>query len=163
LASDGLLDVNPLAPLRRVIEVDGEHGALLDLDASRRMLALLKNGERTRSVPLGRPPSVDTVPIPAEGQSDEPPLSTSAPAVRRDPGPTDTDPARTLVERIRALDPDLPGGVTQTDGWLGVNREAVRAWAGEQGVQPYVLIRTLGHLPGCRVTSDGGLEVREEP
>jgi len=59
--------------------------------------------------------------------------------------------------------PDLPGGVSQTDGWLCVNREAVRASAREQGVQAYVLIRTLGHLPGCRVTPDGGLEVREEP
>ena len=30
-------------------------------------------------------------------------------------------------------------------------------------MQPYALIRTLGHLPGCRVTPDGGLMVREAP
>jgi hypothetical protein len=29
LAQNGLLDVNPLAPLRRIIEIDGEHGAIL--------------------------------------------------------------------------------------------------------------------------------------
>ena len=77
--------------------------------------------------------------------------------------PTDPDPARTLVERIRARDPTLHGGVSPEDGWLSVNREMLRAWAKTHGLQPYVLIRTLGHLPGCRVTPDGGLRVREEP
>ena len=81
---------------------------------------------------------------------------------RRNPPPADTDPARTLVERIRARDQTLPGGVSRADGWLSINQEAVRAWARDSGVQPYVLIRTLGHLPGCRVTPDGGLAVREE-
>jgi conjugal transfer pilus assembly protein TraI len=163
LAGDGLLDVNPLAPLRRVTEVEGEHGALLNLEASRRMLALLENAERTRSVPLGRPLSVDTASArSSEGQGTERPVSTVTSADKRGRPPADTDPARALVERIRARDSDLPSGVTQTDGWLCVNREAVRAWAQEQGVQAYVLIRTLGHLPGCRVTPDGGLEVREE-
>jgi hypothetical protein len=76
--------------------------------------------------------------------------------------PTDPDPARTLVERIRARDPALPGGVSGADGWLSVSRETVREWAHIHGIQPYVLIRTLGHLPGCRVTPDGGLRVREE-
>ena len=72
------------------------------------------------------------------------------------------DPARTLAERIRARDSSLPGGVSCEDGWLCVNRETVRAWAKTHGLQPYVLIRTLGHLPGCRVTADGGLRVRAE-
>jgi conjugal transfer pilus assembly protein TraI len=163
LAGDGLLDVNPLAPLRRVIEVDGEHGALLNLDASRRMLALLANPEPTPQAPTGQAPSQDIITNPAEKRSAEPSVSTSAPVAGRGRPSADTDPARALLERIQARDSDLPGGVTQTDGWLCVNREAVRAWAQKQGVQPYVLIRTLGHLPGCRVTPDGGLEVREEP
>jgi len=60
------------------------------------------------------------------------------------------------------VDQTLPGDVSRADGWLSVNQEAVRAWARDSGVQPYVLIRTLGHLPGCRVTPDGGLMVREE-
>jgi conjugal transfer pilus assembly protein TraI len=163
LAGDGLLDVNPLAPLRRVIEVDGEHGALLNLEASRRLLALLANAEPTPQVPTGQAPSQDTTTNPAKKRSAGSPLSTAAPADGRNRPPADADPARALVERIRARDPDLTGEVTQTDGWLCANRETVRAWAQEQGVQAYVLIRTLGHLPGCRVTSDGGLEVREEP
>jgi hypothetical protein len=72
------------------------------------------------------------------------------------------DPARTLVKRIRGRDQTLPGGVSQADGWLSVDCGAVRASAQQSGIQPYVLIRTLGHLPGCRVTPDGGLMVREE-
>jgi len=163
LASDGLLDVNPLAPLRRVIEVDGEHGALLNLESSRQVLALLAKPEPTPQVPTVQAPSRDTTTIPAGKRSAEPPVSTPAPEDNRGRPSADTDPARALVERIRARDPDLPGGVTQTEGWLRVKREAVCTWAQDQGVQAYVLIRTLGHLPGCRVTPDGGLEVREEP
>jgi hypothetical protein len=56
----------------------------------------------------------------------------------------------------------MPGGVSREDGWLSVNRETLRTWAKTHGMQPYVLIRTLGHLPGCRVNPDGGLRVREE-
>ena len=67
------------------------------------------------------------------------------------------------MERIRARDPTLPGGVSQADGWLRVGPETLRGWAQAQGVPIYVLIRTLGHLPGCRVTPDGGLAVRAEP
>ena len=163
LASDGLLDVNPLAPLRRVIEVDGEHGALLNLEASRQVLALFANAEPTQQVSLGQAPSQKTVMSPEEKPSTDQPVSSAARADRRGHPPAETDPARALVERVRERDPDLPGGVAQTDGWLCVKREAVCAWAQEQGVQAYVLIRTLGHLSGCRVTPDGGLEVREEP
>ncbi|MBK1700182.1 hypothetical protein CKO22_04415 [Thiococcus pfennigii] len=62
-----------------------------------------------------------------------------------------------------ARDPALPGRVTHAEGWLGIERETLRTWAQEQGVPAYVLIRTLGHLPGCRLTPAGGLEVREGP
>ena len=51
----------------------------------------------------------------------------------------------------------------RADGWLSIGPDTVRTWAQAHGVQSYVLIRTLGHLPGCRVTPDGGLMVREEP
>jgi hypothetical protein len=90
-------------------------------------------------------------------------VQADAPGNHRNPSPADPDTARALVERIRACDPSLPGGVSRADGWLSVNQEAVRAWARDRGVQPYVLIRTLGHLPGCRVTPEGGLAVRETP
>jgi hypothetical protein len=163
LAGDGLLDVNPLAPLRRVTEVDGAHGALLNLEASRRVFALVANAEPTPQFLLGQAPSQKTVMSPEEKPSAEPPVSATAIADRQSLPPVDSGPARELVKCIRARDPHLPGCVTQTDGWLCVNREAVRAWAQEQGVHAYVLIRTLGHLSGCRVTPDGGLEVREEP
>ena len=54
-------------------------------------------------------------------------------------------------------------GLTAGRGGRGATPETVRAWAQAHGLQPYVLIRTLGHLPGCRVTPDGGLRVREAP
>ena len=69
---------------------------------------------------------------------------------------------RRVIASGDLVDQTLPGDVSRADGWLSVNQEAVRAWARDSGVQPYVLIRTLGHLPGCRVTPDGGLMVREE-
>jgi hypothetical protein len=150
LANAGLLDVNPLTPLRRVTEIDGQHGALLTLDASRRVLALIAVA-----------PSADPAPSPPEAGNLEPPMPTAVPADSREPPPADA--ARLLVKRIQARDPTLPGGVSQADGWLRVGPETPRAWAQAQGVPIYVLIRTLGHLPGCRVTPDGGLAVRAEP
>jgi conjugal transfer pilus assembly protein TraI len=158
LAGEGLLDVNPLAPLRRVIEVDGDHGALLTLDASRQVLALIEDVGLVCEAP-----PTDAAPASARGRNLERSVATATTSDSRGLRSVDTDPARALLEGVRARDSTLRGGVNQTDGWLCVNREAVRAWAKEQGVQSYVLIRTLGHLPGCRVTPDGGLEVREEP
>ena len=57
----------------------------------------------------------------------------------------------------------VPGTLSEADGWLGITSATVRAWAQANDMQPYALIRTLGHLPGCRVTPDGGLMVREAP
>jgi conjugal transfer pilus assembly protein TraI len=164
LASNGLLDINPLTPLRRVIEVEGKHGALLTVEASRQILALFA-GER-----MGTPkPVEETLPAadPAflpPGRGDPKPETPTVPrSRRRDHPPPDLDPARALVERVRAGEKTLLGGVSRADGWLAIGPEAVRNWAQAHGVQSYVLIRTLGHLPGCRVTPDGGLAVREAP
>jgi hypothetical protein len=163
LAGDGLLDVNPLTPLRRVCEIEGKHGAVLTLDASRHLLALLENGRVEPKQPGPTDPAPNAEPSPATDLDAESAKPTDAPGNHRNPPPADPDPARTLVERVRARDQNLPGGVSQADGWLSINQAAVRAWARDRGVQPYVLIRTLGHLPGCRVTPDGGLAVRETP
>ena len=157
LASAGLLDVNPLTPLRRVTEIDGQHGALLTLEASRQVLALIADARAPRHAP-----SADPALSPPEAGDLEPPMPTAAPADSREPPPADPGAARLLVERIRARDPTLPGGVSQADGWLRVGPETLRGWAQDQGVPIYVLIRTLGHLPACRVTPDGGLAVRAE-
>jgi hypothetical protein len=161
LGNAGLLDVNPLTPLRRVSEIDGTHGALLTLDASRQVLALTADARSEPQAPLAEPPSADPAPSPPEAGNLEPPMPTAAPADSREPPPADA--ARLLVKRIQARDPTLPGGVSQADGWLRVGPETPRAWAQAQGVPIYVLIRTLGHLPACRVTPDGGLAVRETP
>jgi hypothetical protein len=163
LAGDGLLDVNPLTPLRRVCEIEGKHGAVLTLEASRHLLVLFDNDRAEPEQPVPTDPAPIAEPSPARDRDAESAKPMDAPGNRRNPPPADTDPARTLVERIRARDPSLPGCVSRADGWLSINQEAVRAWARDRGVQPYVLIRTLGHLPGCRVTPDGGLAVRETP
>ena len=162
LARNGLLDVNPLAPLRRVIEIDGKHGASLTLEVSRQLLALIDDHGSSPEAPAAEAPSTDRAPLPAEGPTAQPLISIAPNTGRRNAEPADPDPARALVERIRARDLSLPGGVSRADGWFSINQAAVRAWARDRGVQPYVLIRTLGHLPGCRVTPDGGLMVREE-
>jgi conjugal transfer pilus assembly protein TraI len=161
LAQSGLLDLNPLAPLRRVIEIEGRHGAPLTLEASRRILALIANDQPGPRKPVAEPPPGAEETSVREKQKRKPATSPVVLSARRDT-PT-YDPARTLVERIKARDQTLPGGVSEADGWLHVTPETVRAWAQAHGLQPYVLIRTLGHLPGCRVTPDGGLRVREAP
>jgi conjugal transfer pilus assembly protein TraI len=160
LAQDGLLEVNPLAPLRRVAEIDGLHGALLSAEASRHLLALV--GEAAPgAVPAGRAAMPDPPPLPAEAPRNAARGRASQPPARRPGG--DSTVTRALVGRLRARDALLAGEMTRADGWLGVSAETVRAWAQAHGVQPYALIRTLGHLPGCRVTPDGGLTVREDP
>jgi len=163
LAQNGLLEVNPLTPLRRVTEIDGKHGALLTLDASRSLLALTAEmGSGVRALELKEPPA-DAEPTAADGTDQEPAVPTVTPSQRQSPRPDDSDPARALVERIKARDQSLSGGVSQADGWLSIGPDTVRKWARGYGIHSYALIRTLGHLRGCRVTPDGGLMVREEP
>jgi len=163
LAHGGLLDLNPLAPLRRVIEIDGRHGAPLTLEASRQLLALIPGDGSGPPKPVAATLEAGQATVTGAWHDREPPIPTDAPSGRRANPSADPDPARTLVERIKARDQTLPGGVSEADGWLHATPEAVRAWAQAHGLQPYVLIRTLGHLPGCRVTPDGGLRVREAP
>ena len=163
LAQSGLLDLNPLAPLRRVIEIEGRHGAALTLEASRQLLALVPGDGSGAPKPLAAAPAVGPATATRARYDRESAIPTNAPSARRYTSPADPDPARTLVDRITARDQTLPGGVSEADGWLHVTTETVRAWAQAHGIQPYVLIRTLGHLPGCRVTPDGGLTVRETP
>jgi hypothetical protein len=163
LAQNGLLDVNPLTPLRRVTEIDGKHGALLTLDASCQLLALTAEKRSGVRALEHEEPRADAEPTAADGTDQEPAVPTVTPSHRQGPRPDDSDPARALVERIKARDQSLSGGVSQADGWLSIGPDTVRTWARAHGLQSYVLIRTLGHLPGCRVTPDGGLMVREEP
>jgi len=163
LAQNGLLDVNPLTPLRRVTEIDGKHGAFLTLEASRSLLALtVEKQSGVRALELEEPPA-DAEPTAAGGTDQEPAVPTVTPTHRQSPRPDDFDPARALVERIKVRDQSLSVGVSQADGLLSIGPDTVRKWAQGHGIHSYALIRTLGHLPGCRVTPDGGLMVREEP
>ena len=67
LAQNGLLDVNPLAPLRRVIELDGKHGAVLTLEVSRQLLALMADDGRGPQTPAAEAPAADRAADPRRG------------------------------------------------------------------------------------------------
>jgi hypothetical protein len=163
LAQNGLLDLNPLAPLRRVIEIDGRHGAPLTPEASRHFLTLIPGHRPKSHIPCAEDPPTEQAKVLRERRDRDPAVPSNVPSTHRDAPPADQDPARALVERIKARDQTFPGTVSEADGWLQVNAAAVRAWAQANDMQPYTLIRTLGHLPGCRVTPDGGLKVCEAP
>jgi hypothetical protein len=93
LAQNGLLDVNPLAPLRRVIEIDGKHGAVLTLEVSRHLLALLENGRVEPEQPGPTAPTPNAEPSPARDRDAESAIPADARGNHRNPPPA--DPART--------------------------------------------------------------------
>ena len=163
LAQSGFLDLNPLAPLRRVIEIGGRHGAPLTPEASRHLLTLIAGDRPGEHIPGAEAPPTGQATVTRERRERGPAVPSNVPSTPHDAPQAEQDPARALVERIRARDQTLPGTVSEADGWLSITSDTVRAWAQANDMQPYALIRTLGHLPGCRVTPDGGLMVREEP
>ena len=126
---NGLLDVNPLTPLRRVIEIDGKHGALLTLEASRSLRALTAYGRTGSGAPIRQSELARRRRAPLDGRDHETGDANGQPLhIAKAPRPDDPDPARTLVERIKVRDRNLPGGVSQTDGWLSIGpRDRPRA------------------------------------
>jgi hypothetical protein len=154
LARAGLLETDPLAPLRRVRDLDGVQCAVLTAEAARRVEALTRH-------PLVGEAKPAPAPVPSR-----PPARTQPP--RTSQRPTTGDPvttaARTLLTRVRARDPQLPGGVTEADGRLTVGPQAI-AWFTDTeatGITRYRLLRALGRLPDCRIAPDGGLSVRKD-
>jgi conjugal transfer pilus assembly protein TraI len=164
LAADGLLDSDPLAPLRRVTAIDGRHGARLTPEASRALQTLIGDiGPVQEALGPARAADTDTQRQQEPGNGNaQAERATSAERPRR-ASPALTEAARALVARVRAGDPALPGGVVEADGWRTVSRQAIDHWAQAHGLRAYALIRTLGSLAGCRITPAGGLTVRPEP
>jgi conjugal transfer pilus assembly protein TraI len=164
LAADGLLDSDPLAPLRRVTAIDGRYGARLTAEASRALQTLI--GEIGPIQEAGGPATAPgTDPQRGREAGDEAAPAEHAPSAgrQRRASPALTEAARALVARVRAGDPALPGGVVEADGWRTVGPAALEHWAQAHGLRAYALIRTLGSLAGCRITPAGGLAVRPEP
>jgi hypothetical protein len=153
LARAGLLETDPLAPLRRVRDLDGIQCAVLTAEAARRVEVLAGRPliGKTEPPPVPSPPQPTApaqVPRPAQPPAAEDPVTTAA---------------RTLLTHIRARDPRIPDGVTDADGWLTVGPAAL-AWfaeTGAPGIARYRLLRALGRLPDCRIAADGGIAVRE--
>jgi hypothetical protein len=114
----------------------GSMGAPLTPEASRHLLVLFDNCRADREQPVPAAPVPNVEPSPATDRDAESAKPTDVPGNRRNRPSEDNDPARALVERIRARDPSLPGGVSCADGWLSVSRESVRNWAQSQGIQP---------------------------
>jgi hypothetical protein len=176
LAAAGLLETDPLTPLRRVRELGGVRGVLLTAEATGHVLRL-----------AGAPPPVSQPVDPPTASAGAPP-SPSAPTECADPTPATPPAARTkrrssgatgnprasraataaavaeLLARVRARDPALPGGVTEADGWLTVEAGALAALvSGHPGVSRYALLRALERNPACRLAPDGRIGVRAEP
>jgi conjugal transfer pilus assembly protein TraI len=164
LAGSGLLETDPLAPLRRVRVIDGVRGALLTLDASRQVLAIIGLARPSQSF---LPTSIETDIAPdASRVESAPPAETRAPNKetqrrrKKDDGHDAGAAARELVARIRARDAALPGGVSVADGCLRVGPEVPTWFVGERpGLNRYALLRALGQIAGCRVGADGGISL----
>ncbi len=162
LASAGLIETDPLAPLRRVRELAGARGALLTKETSRWFLTI-----------AGPPPASRSATSGAIGTVRRPGLSpTSAGVAPNEAGRTETPSelhsaesavraaARELIALIRSRDPSIPGGVLQAEGGLSVG-PGVAAWfvASHAAVNRYALLRALGKSEGCRIAANGGLTV----
>jgi conjugal transfer pilus assembly protein TraI len=144
LASAGLLSRDPLAPMRKVHEVDGRRGALLSLPASQHLRALVGD-------PAGEAPDPAAPARPGEGSgaSASPPATANATTVAK--------------ELVRQLRQDVPGAfpdVVLQDGWHQVPAATVRAFADAHAVTSGALLCALGRLADCQPQSTGAVWVK---
>jgi hypothetical protein len=145
LASAGLLSRDPLAPMRKVHEVDGRRGALLSLAASQHLRALVGD-------PAGEVADPAAPVRPGEGSggtSASPPATANATTVAKD-----------LVRQLRQ---DVPGAfpdVVLQDGWHQVPAVTVRAVADAHAVTSGALLCALGRLADCQPQSTGAVWVK---
>jgi conjugal transfer pilus assembly protein TraI len=142
LAQAGLLQSDPRAPLRRVREIAGLRGALLTREAAQALIDL-----------AGAPPAAGDA-VPAADPIGQPRAAAgdSSAVVAAEAA------AAELIALIRARDPGIPGGVSETGGRLAVGT-GVAGWfvASRPGLNRFALLRALGQQRGCRVTPNGGL------
>jgi hypothetical protein len=166
LAGSGLLETDPLAPLRHVRVIDGVRGALLTPEASRQLLAIIESAPLSRSL---TPTSIEADNAPDTSRVESAPSTKSRVPeknTRRRSKEHDKhdagEAAKELVARIRARDAALPGGVSVADGYLRVGPEASTWFVGERpGLNRYALLRALGQIAGCRVGADGGISLSD--
>jgi conjugal transfer pilus assembly protein TraI len=164
LAGSGLLETDPLAPLRRVRVIDGVHGALLTPEASRHVFAVIGPARPSQSftrssIEADIVPDASRVESAPSGEIRAPEKKTRRRSKEHD-GHDVGAAARELVARIRARDAALPGGVSAADGWLRVGPEVPTWFVGERpGLNRYALLRALGQIAGCRVGADGGISL----
>jgi hypothetical protein len=142
LSQAGLLQTDPRAPLRRVREIAGLRGALLTREAAQALIDL-----------AGAPPAAGDA-VPAADPIGQPRAAAgdSSAVVAAEAA------AAELIALIRARDPGIPGGVSETGGRLAVGT-GVAGWfvASRPGLNRFALLRALGQQRGCRVTPNGGL------
>jgi len=145
LASAGLLSRDPLAPMRKVHEVDGRRGALLSLPASQHLRALVGDPAREAADPgASQRPEAGS-----GGTSASPPATANATTVAK--------------ELVRQLRQDVPGAfpdVVVQDGWHQVPAATVRAFADAHAVTSGALLCALGRLADCQPQSTGTVWVK---
>jgi conjugal transfer pilus assembly protein TraI len=145
LASAGLLSRDPLAPMRKVHEVDGRRGALLSLPASQQLRALVGDPAREAADPAApaRPEEG------SGGTSASPPATVSTTTVAK--------------ELVRQLRQDVAGAfpdVVVHDGWHQIPAATVRAFAEAHAVTSGALLCALGCLADCQPQSTGTVWVK---
>jgi hypothetical protein len=164
LAGSGLLETDPLAPLRRVRAIDGIRGALLTVETSRHLLAVIgptrpPQSFTRSSIEADIVPEASRVESAPSGETRAPEKNARRRSKEHD-GHNVGAAAKELVARIRARDATLPGGVSVADGCLRVGPEVPTWFVGERpGLNRYALLRALGQIAGCRVGADGGISL----
>jgi hypothetical protein len=145
LASAGLLSRDPLAPMRKVHEVDGRRGALLSLPASQHLRALVGDPAREAAdLAVSARPEEGS-----GGASASPPATASATTVAK-------ELVRQLRQEVAGAFPD----VVVQDGWHQVPAATVRAVADAHAVSSGALLCALGRLADCQPQSTGAVWVK---
>jgi len=154
LHAAGLLETDPLAPMRNVRELEGQRGTVLSAAASRALHRQLEAA--AVDTPPASPPEPAVKPLPlatdvARGSSDANPSEESADAMAV---------ARSLVREVRERRPSAVRPVSEEGGWLEISPASVRDLAAARGVSHPALLRSLSNLADCRVQGNEAVRIR---
>jgi hypothetical protein len=154
LRAAGLLEVDPLAPMRNVRELEGQRGAVLSAAASRALDRLL-GAAPARTAAITPPVPVAKTPAPANGLE---PVGSDA--IAPEPAADAMVVARSLVREVRERSPSAVRPVSEEGGWLEISAECVRNLAAARGVSHPALQRSLSNLADCRVQRNEAVRIR---
>jgi hypothetical protein len=154
LRAAGLLEVDPLAPMRNVREREGQRGTVLSAAASRALDRLL-GAAPARTAAITPPAPVAKTPTPANGLE-----GVGSGAIAPEPAADAMVVARSLVRELRERRPSAVRPVSEEGGWLEISAEFVRNLAAARGVSHPALLRSLSNLADCRVQGNEAVRIR---